>query len=89
MKAKSYLGWFMNNPQDPKDSPIEIAVECVLSDGTWDDIQTLIKIIGIKKTANLFRENINKWRPYFRPIDINYLTLYFNEYSPQKNSNKI
>ena len=79
----SYLDWYVNNPKDSNDSPVEIATECVLSNGSWDDMQSLIKIISVKKMATTFRQNINgKWKPYFRPIATHYLTLYFNRYAP-------
>ena len=84
MKNCSHVGWYMNNPQEPGDLPVETAVEYVLSDGSLDDMRNLIKIIGVKKMAEIFRANIeNKWKPYFRPITTNYLTLYFDKYAPK------
>ena len=78
MKSCSYLGSYMNNPKEPDNSPVEIAVEYVLSDCSWDEMQTLIKIIGVRQMAQIFRANIEKWKPYFRPITVHYLKLYFN-----------
>jgi hypothetical protein len=77
MKARKYLVWYVKNPQD---SPVELIVESTLNYGDWDDVQKLIKIIGIKKMAEIFHRQIGRQRTNYRPEVSNYFKLYFNKY---------
>mgnify|MGYP001570037647 CR=1 FL=1 len=52
MRKRKYLVWYVKNL---KDLPVESIVEHTLNYGDWDDVQKLIKIIGIKKMAEIFR----------------------------------
>ncbi len=69
----------------------ESIVEHVLNYGDWDDVQKMIKILGIKKTAKIFREKSKKskmGRTNYRPEIINYFSLYFNKYACEKRTTK-
>ncbi len=67
-----------------KEIPVELIVEHTLNDGTWEDVQELIKIIGIEKMAIIFRKQTIGPRLNYRPEVINYFKLYFNKYARQQ-----
>lgn len=79
IKKKPYLIWYTKSYDSLSD---EVVVEAVLNYGDWDDVQELIKILGIKKTAKIFRKQVDNWRSNYRPYDVYYFTLYFNKYDP-------
>lgn len=78
IKKRPYLIWYTRNYEGL--SP-ESIVEATLNYGDWDDVQTLIKIIGIKKTARIFRKQISGWRTNYYPQIQHYFKLYFNKYA--------
>ncbi|MBU2542250.1 hypothetical protein KJ785_01670 [Patescibacteria group bacterium] len=81
LKSKPYLIWYVKDIS--KVSP-EAAVEAVLNYGDWSDVQKLIKILGIKKVAEIFRKKSKKskiGRTNYRPEVINYFNLYFKKYA--------
>lgn len=77
MKTRKYLVWYAKNPES---LPVESIVEHTLNYGDWDDVQKLIKIIGIKKMAEIFRNQTSGLRTNYRPEVSNYFRLYFNKY---------
>ena len=77
MKARKYLVWYIKNSEDLN---VESIVEHTLNYGDWDDVQKLIKIIGIKKMAEIFRKQTSGFRTNYRPEVSNYFRLYFNKY---------
>lgn len=79
MKTRKHLVWYVINPEN---LGVESIVEHTFNYGDWDDVQTLIKIIGIKKMAEIFRKQVNNWRSNYHPYDIYYFTLFFNKYDP-------
>ena len=59
-------------------------VEHVLNYGDWDDVQEMIKILGMKKTAEIFRQKSipDKFgRQNYDPLVKNYFQLYFNKHA--------
>jgi hypothetical protein len=58
-------------------------VEAVLNYGNWDDVQKLIKILGIKRVAKIFRQQTapDKMRCNYRPDVKHYFNLYFQKYA--------
>lgn len=81
IKKRKYLIWWVKNYDKLK---AESIVEATLNYGDWDDVQTLIKILGIKKVAKIFREKSRPskvGRQNYRPEVINYFKLYFNRYA--------
>ncbi len=81
IKKRKYLVWWVKNPGAL--SPASV-VEAVLNYGDWDDVQGLIKILGMKKVAKIFREK-SKPSPMGRQnysLRVkNYFTLYFNRHA--------
>lgn len=81
IKKRPHLVWYTKNYDDL--SP-ESIVEAVLNYGDWEDVQILIKIIGIKEMARIFRKKSKPskiGRQNYRPEIINYFNLYFKKYA--------
>ena len=77
-KTKSPLFWDVKNPAKLSQAAL---VERVLNDGTWREVQVLIKKIGIKKVAKIFKAGIKAKRSNYRPQIANYFKLYFKEHA--------
>ena len=81
IKKRKHLIWYVKDYD--KLSP-ESIVEAVLNYGDWNDVQTLIKIMGIQKVAKIFRAKSKpgKWgRTNYGLKTRNYFTLYFGKYA--------
>ena len=82
IKKRPYLIWYTKNYEGLS---AESIVEATLNYGDWDDVQALIKILGIKKTAEIFRKKSKPskiGRQNYDPKIKNYFSLYFNKYAP-------
>jgi len=84
IKKRPYLVWYVSKKDLNKlDEPS--IVEHVLNYGDWDDVQGMIKILGMEKVATIFRRKSmpDKFgRQNYDPQVKNYFQLYFNKYSP-------
>ena len=83
IKNRKYLIWWTANYDNL--SP-EAIIEATLNYGDWDDVQTLIKIMGIKKMARIFRKKSQPsplGRQNYHPEVKNYFARYFNKYAPR------
>lgn len=80
IKKRKYLIWYTNNYDK---LPAESIVEATLNYGNWNDVLTLIKILGIKKVAKIFfaQTNSRRMRINYRPEVAHYFKLYFNRYA--------
>lgn len=81
IKKRKHLIWYV---KDYDKLSADSIVEAVLNYGDWDDVQTLIKIMGIKKVAIIFRAKAkpDKWgRTNYSLKTRNYFTLYFSKYA--------
>lgn len=81
IKQRPYLFWSTKNLDHLSHEAI---VEAILNYGDWDDFQKLIKILGIKKVAEIFwkKSKFSKiGRTNYRPEVINYFNLYFSKYA--------
>lgn len=77
---RPYLIWYVKDRSKLSEASI---VEHTLNYGDWDDVQKLIKILGLKKTARIFREKSTPdkfGRQNYDPQVKNYFNLYFNKY---------
>lgn len=59
----------------------EVMVEAVLNYGDFDEVQKMIKILGMKEAARIFRKQLKQKRNNYRPEIKNYFKLYFNKYA--------
>lgn len=81
IKKRKYLIWWVKDYG--KLSP-ESIVEATLNYGDWDDVQKLIKIMGIKKVASIFRRKSKKsamGRTNYPEKTKHFFTLYFNKHA--------
>jgi hypothetical protein len=81
IKKRPYLVWYVKDLNKLDEASI---VEHVLNYGDWDDVQGMIKILGIKKTAKIFREKSTPdkfGRQNYRPEIKHYFNLYFDKYA--------
>lgn len=62
----------------------EAIVEAALNYGDWNDVQMLIKILGVEKVAQIFREKSEPspmGRHNYRPEVKHFFSLYFNKHA--------
>jgi len=78
IKQRPYLVWYVKEPSRLNDESI---VEHTLNYGDWDDVQKLIKILGIKKTSKIFNKQISQRRVNYDAKILNYFKLYFSKYA--------
>ncbi|PIW74883.1 MAG: hypothetical protein CO003_00230 [Candidatus Portnoybacteria bacterium CG_4_8_14_3_um_filter_44_15] len=78
IKQRPYLVWYVKEPSRLNDESI---VEHTLNYGDWDDVQKLIKILGIKKTSEIFNKQISQRRVNYDAKILNYFKLYFSKYA--------
>lgn len=77
-KKRKYLFWYIN---DFKHLSEEAIVEGVLNYGDMDDVKKLIAILGMRKTAEIFRKQVNRQRINYDSKIVNYFKLYFDKYA--------
>jgi hypothetical protein len=83
IKKRPYLVWYVKDLGNLSEASI---VEHVLNYGDWRDVQGMIKILGIKKTAKIFREKSipsEMGRQNYRQDVARYFNLYFDKHSPR------
>ena len=78
IKQRPYLVWYV---KDFNKLDNESIVEHTLNYGDWDDVQEIIRILGIKKIAKIFRIKSEQLRSNYRQEIKNYFQLYFNKYA--------
>jgi hypothetical protein len=78
IKKRPYLVWYV---KDLGQLSPEAIVEAVLNYGDWDDVKKMIKILGIKRTADIFRKRSRMERSNYDPKIKNYFHLYFKKYA--------
>jgi hypothetical protein len=80
IKQKPYLAWFTSQYNQLSDQAV---LEQVLNYGDWDDVKTFIRIRGMTKTAQLFKESISGPRDNYKPIFKHYFTKFFRYHAPE------
>ena len=78
IKKRKYLIWYT---EDFDNISEEAIVEATLNYGDWCDVEKLISILGIKKTAKIFYKQTKQKRCNYRAKTKNYFKLYFNEHA--------
>ena len=83
IKKRPYLVWYVKDVAKLDEASI---VEHVLNYGDWDDVQEMIKILGMEKVSTIFRQKSipsKVGRQNYRPEIIRYFNLYFNKHVRQ------
>ncbi len=78
ISSRPHLVWYVKDLEHLSEDSI---VEHVLNYGDWDDVQELIRILGIKEVARIFREKSKPspmGRTNYRPEVTRYFSLYFD-----------
>ncbi len=78
IKKRPYLVWDIKNPDKLSNEAIVVAI---LNYGDMADFKQVIKILGIKKTAQIFDKEYKQKRSNFKPKIANYFKLYFKKYA--------
>lgn len=78
IKKRKYLFWYVKNPEKVSD---ESLVEAVLNLGDWEDVQKLIKLMGIKKVAGIFKKETSRNRVNYSKRTLNFFNLYFSRHA--------
>ncbi|KKW37278.1 MAG: hypothetical protein UY86_C0012G0005 [Candidatus Adlerbacteria bacterium GW2011_GWB1_54_7] len=80
ISARKYFIWWV---KDLRALDAESVVEATLNQGNWNDVQELIKIIGIERAAQIFRKQMatGRQRGNYYPETAHYFTLYFDKYA--------
>lgn len=85
IKKRPYLVWYVSKENLGQLDEASI-VEHVLNYGNWDDVQEMIKILGMQKVAEIFRKKSipsEMGRQNYRQDVIHYFNLYFNKHLAQ------
>ncbi|MEK7526936.1 MAG: hypothetical protein AAB537_00765 [Patescibacteria group bacterium] len=85
IEKRPHLVWYVSKKNLGKLNE-ESIVEHVLNYGNWDDVQEMIKILGLPITARIFRERSKPsrmGRQNYRPEITRYFNMYFDKYAPQ------
>lgn len=77
-KKRPHLFWHISDFDSLSEEAI---VEAVFNYGNWEDARELMEILGLEKTASLFRKKARGKRNNYRPEIKNYFELYFNKYA--------
>ena len=78
MKVRKSLVWYVKNPEDLN---VESIVEHTLNYGDWDDVQELIKILGMNQVAEIFTRQISGRRTNYSPKIAHYFSLYLKAHA--------
>lgn len=78
IKERPYLIWHTKNYNGLSE---EAVVEAVLNYGSFKDVKEIINILGMVRTAQIFRKKIAGKRCNLRPEIKNYFLLFFNKYA--------
>lgn len=87
MRKHRYLAWYVADPGRLDHAAI---VEVVLNYGDWNDVQFLIRKLGMKKTAKIFRQYSHRPRTNYHPKIAHFFDLYFKRHAPflRRNSHR-
>lgn len=75
---RKHLIWYV---KDYRALNEEAVVEATLNYGNWNDVQEIIRILGIARVAEIFRAQVSRPRKNYRPEVSHYFNLYFDKYA--------
>ena len=78
IKKRRHLIWYTKNYEGLS---AESIVEATLKYGDWDYVQSLIKILGKRKTAEIFKRKSRQKRSNYDPRTRHYFELYFKTHA--------
>ena len=78
LKKRPYFAWYI---KDIKKLSDEACLEAILNYGDWKDVQAAIKILGMKKAADIFKRKSKGKRSNYFPEIKNYFKIYFSKHA--------
>lgn len=75
---KPHLVWSTKDYEHLSEAAI---VEAVLNFGDFTDVKKLFSILGTKKVAKIFRQQLHRPRTNYDPKIANYFQLYFQKHA--------
>ncbi|HCE58513.1 MAG TPA: hypothetical protein DER09_11960 [Prolixibacteraceae bacterium] len=83
IRKYSHLFWYI--PDDKKEEiDNEVLVEFILNYGDMDAVKDLFRVLGVKETARVFFDSVNKSerrKGNYQELTMNFFTLYFSKYA--------
>jgi hypothetical protein len=83
IRKNAHLFWYIKDSVK-EDLPLAVVLEFFINYASLEDVRELFRIVGIKKAAAVFFEQINKSERSannYDPVSRNYFSLYFNKYA--------
>lgn len=81
IRKYSHLFWYI--PEDKKEEiDHEILVEFILNYGDMDAVKDLFRTLGVKETARVFFNSVNKSsrrKQNYNELTLNFFSLYFSK----------
>lgn len=82
IQTRRSLFWSVSEKGLPRISD-ELLVETIFNFGTEDDVRALFALLGIEKTASIFRNTTQgRTRHNYLPVVANFFRLYFDRHVP-------
>jgi len=78
ISKRKHLIWYV---KDYRALNEEAIVEATLNYGDWNDVQEMIRILGIARVAEIFRVQVSRPRKNYRSEVSHYFSLYFDKYA--------
>ena len=80
IEARKHLVWYVRDYRAVNEDAI---VEATLNYGNWNDVQELLRILGIPRVAHIFRTHMAtaRKRGNYYPDVRHYFGLYFGRYA--------
>ena len=76
--TRPHLIWYSKDYDRLDESAI---VEATLNYGNWNDVQEMIRILGMDTVAGIFKMQTSRPRKNYRPEVVHYFSLYFDKYA--------
>lgn len=76
--AHPTFSWYV---KDPRTLSEEAIVEATLNYGNWNDVQEMIRILGIENVARIFNTQTHRARTNYHPKTQHYFSLYFKKHA--------
>jgi hypothetical protein len=80
IEENSFLFWWVK-PEDKRDMSINALVEAVLNFGDEKSVKKLFDLIGIKRVANIFYQQISGARTNYHRRTRHFFQIYFQRHA--------
>ncbi len=80
IRRYSYLFWYITEDKK-EDVSLEVLVEFILNYGDLDAVRDLLRVLGVKETAQAFYNATGRRKLNYFPEVYNFFNLYFQKYA--------